>query len=417
MKRRDWLRAAAAAPLTSTPLLSLTQALAATPPGSVARQLGAVEAGAAVRRLVLVELSGANDGLNTIVPWRNEHYQRLRPSLKLGRDALVDLDADTGLAKPLDALMPLAEQGELAIVQGLGYPQHNRSHFASIGLWETGGDGRAGPGRDGWLVHDIEHNQAFQALREPHGIALDGGIGPLRSDGGRWLTAASAAQLVALSVPDETVSAAGTVLEGGGSAALKRVASRVGELDSALATLTRRLADSPPIKPLGRGKLGAQLTEVARFIAAGLATPVYRVRHSGYDTHVNQRGRHDRLLRELAASLAGFRRQLMALGEWQQTLVVTYSEFGRRAAENESGGTDHGTAAPHFVMGGALGSALGRSPLIGQQPALDTLVDGDPLPTMDYRAVYERLLSGGFGVVGNRFADWRDPRLDELLAG
>jgi len=419
MRRRDWLLGTAALPLSSLPLTALARSLAATPPGAAAAALGAGGGATAgrVKRLVLVELSGANDGLNTVVPWRDDDYRKLRPTLGLTRGELLDIDDGIGLNRALQPLMPMLQNGELAILQGLGYPRPNRSHFASMALWETGGDGEAGPGREGWLVHDIEHLAANRELLDPQGLSLDGPIGPFLSDGGRWLTAASVAQLAALSVPSGAPQASAGVLDAGVDSALARVAERVGELDRALGGLTDRLTSAPAVEPVGRSALGRQLSEVVRFVAAGLETPVYRVRQTGYDTHVNQGSRHPRLLGQLGEALAGFRNAMLGLGEWQDTLVVTYSEFGRRAGENRSNGTDHGTAAPHLLLGGRLDPALAASPLRGRHPSLTDLVDQDPVPTMDYRAVYERLLSDGLGAADNRFAVWRDARLDGLLAG
>ena len=419
MKRRDWLLGAAALPFAAAPLTALARALAATPPGAAAAALGAEGpppvSGRSSRRLVLVELSGANDGLNTVVPWRDDNYRELRPTLGLGRKDLIDINDEIGLNRALAPLMPSLENGELAILQGLGYPRSNRSHFASIALWETGGDGEAGPGREGWIVHDIEHLTAQRAFGDPHGLSLAGPVGPFLSDSGRWLTTSSVAQLAALSVPTEAPQAAASVLDSGADSALARVAARVGELDQALGVLTDRLERAPAVEPLGRGSLGKQLTEVTRFVAAGLDTPVFRVRQGGYDTHNGQLWRHPRLLDELSMSLAGFRDAMVDMGEWGETLVLTYSEFGRRAGENRSGGTDHGTAAPHLLLGGRLDPDLASSPLRGQQPSLAELVDEDPLPTMDYRAVYDRVLFDGFGVPDNRFASWRDDRLSGLL--
>ena len=172
---------------------------------------------------------------------------------------------------------------------------------------------------------------------------------------------------------------------------------------------------APHVATLAPGALGSRLTDVARLIGAGLDTPLYHVRHAGFDTHEHQLGRHAGLLGELAASLAAFRDALAASGEWERTLVMTYSEFGRRAAENGSGGTDHGTAAPHLLAGGALGAG---ATLLGTAPDLGALdAEGDPAATLDYRALYERALDGWFGIGANRFAAHRDAAVGALFAG
>ena len=136
------------------------------------------------RRLILVELSGANDGLNTVVPWANDRYRAIRPSVSLDRSDLITLDDQLGLNDALSSLEPAWQAGEMAIIQGLGYPEQNRSHFKSIALWETGGDGNRA-GRNGWLTEDVE---AMGSRFDAHGISLDGGMGVFASSSGLWLS-------------------------------------------------------------------------------------------------------------------------------------------------------------------------------------------------------------------------------------
>ena len=422
--RREWLartlRTAAACALLPGAGLAPSGVRARAPAGRGAvRALGAAlatspRATRAGRRLVLLELGGANDGLNTLVPWRDERYRALRPTLSLRADELVRLDGMPGtvpgdapaLHGALAPLMPLVERGELAIVQGLGHPAPNRSHFASIRYWETGGDGRGGAGPDGWLTHDLEHRLG-RPVADAHGIGLDGGVGPFDSATGRWLTTTSAGSLASLETPEPPGSPADASARGGvaGRPAVAAMAARMRDVHRTLGALQDKVRRAPRVESFGGGALGARLTDVARLIGAGLDVPVYHVRLPGFDTHERQRERHARLLGELAVALAALRDSLSASGEWERTLLMTYSEFGRRAAENGSAGTDHGTAARHLVAGGALGAdAL----LHGAAPDLGALVDGDPVATLDYRALYERVLSGWFGIAGNRFAGFRD---------
>jgi len=154
--------------------------------------------------------------------------------------------------------------------------------------------------------------------------------------------------------------------------AIAAVTNRMQELDASLANLTERLSKAKAAPRMGGGRLGTQLQQVLHLIRAGLDTPVYRVQLPGFDTHEGQLGRHQNLLRQLGISLGKFREALIKDGEWDNTLVMTYSEFGRRATENKSGGTDHGTAAPHLLMGGKLTGGL-----YGTAPDLSQLVNGD----------------------------------------
>jgi uncharacterized protein (DUF1501 family) len=358
------------------------------------------------RRLILIELAGANDGLNTVVPWRHDTYREARPTLALNKSQLISINDEVGLHRSLKALMPLAERGELACVQGLGYPLPNRSHFQSTDYWHTGGDGEQGTGRDGWITHDTEHRFAGANV---HGISLVGDMGPLHSASGRWLSAASLGQLAALSIPDASL----TGVPSGPEGAIGRIATRMRGVDGMLSSLSEQLARAPSVAAFPGGALGQQLREVTRFIAAGLETPIYRVQLTGFDTHANQRARQARLLNSLAQAVSHLRRELKDMNEWGNTLVMTHSEFGRRLTENESGGTDHGTAAPQFIAGGALGL---RAPLLGTAPDLGTLVDHDPVATLDYRALYERVLSGWLDMPDNRFSHFRDPAVSSLFS-
>ena len=353
------------------------------------------------QRLILLELSGANDGLNTLVPYSNNHYYSLRPKIGLPNSKIITLDDDFGLHRSLQPLMQIWEQSELAWVHGLGYPKPNRSHFKSIALWETGGDGVT-DGEHGWLTHDIEHAYG-QKISDAHGISLVDDMAVFDSPNGRWLSMKSASQLMQTFY--KPVGSKGFT-----NPLLQQVEQQGRELESMLASLSSKLDEVPEVKRMPRSGLGVQLSEVIRLIRAGLDTPVYRVRIGGFDTHENQLSRHARKLAELGKAVAAARRNLQQDNEWDNTLIVSYSEFGRRAAENRSGGTDHGTAAPHFLAGGALNGGL-----YGSSPDLANLIDGDPGHTLDYRSLYEQVLSGWFKIGENRFSAFRDAELHSLF--
>ena len=146
--------------------------------------------------------------------------------------------------------------------------------------------------------------------------------------------------------------------------------------------------------------LGQQLHSVARLLDAGVTAPVMKVVQNGYDTHANQRGTHDYLLEELSLALTSFSRVIQQMGRWDDITIVTYSEFGRRAYENGSAGTDHGTAAPVFVLGGAVNGGLS-----GSRPSLEALEDGDLKFTTDYRQVYAGLLADLWGMKSSSFTE------------
>ena len=385
MQRRDWLKCT---------LLGLCGASF----GSYGQWLTANTNG---QRLVLVELAGANDGLNTLVPIRNDHYHKLRPSLALSESEVIDLQDDYALHNGLKTLMESWQHGDLAWVHGLGYPSPNRSHFKSIALWENGGDGNE-EGRSGWLTHDIEHSLG-RRVTDVHGISLVNDMSLFNSDGGRWLSMSSPEQLDIKRRPIDP--SAEQV-----NSSIQLVTARMQELDSTMQILQNRLAKAKKPARIGRGALGRQLQQVHHLIRAGLDTPVYRVQLAGFDTHQGQLGRHKNLLRQLSDSLSEFRQALINDGQWQNTLVMTYSEFGRRATENQSAGTDHGTAAPHLLMGGKLNGGL-----YGTPTDLSELIDGDPAHTLDYRSLYHTVLANWFGVSNNQFSGYKHDAVASLV--
>ena len=330
------------------------------------------------RRLILVELSGANDGLNTVVPINDERYRKIRPNIGLKRQEVFDIG--NGLAlhdslKPLDAAL---QAGDLAIIQGLGYPGQNRSHFKSIALWETGGDGKRA-GKTGWLTEDIEGLGSANEL-DAHGISLDGGMGVFVSSSGVWLSMTSLSQFTRLSDVTARVASNSSGVSSSSNPALSMVLDRGQALNSAMTRISDKIGAMSNHNEIhiNAGELGRQAAMAAKLVQAGIDTPVLKLKIGGFDTHENQYWSHKNLLRDLGKALAGLRTMLVSSGDWEDTLVMTYSEFGRRAVENHSGGTDHGTAAPHFLMSGALEGGIW-----GAHPDLGALQEGDMQFTMD----------------------------------
>lgn len=356
------------------------------------------------RRIVLIELSGANDGLNTVIPFTNDRYFDLRPKLAIQKDARFNISSSVALHSALTDLGSVWERGDLAVIQGLGYPGANRSHFKSIALWETGGDG-SGSGETGWLTEDIEGLGSAYDF-DAHGISLDGGMGVFTSKNGVWLSMTSAEQFKRLS---QTAMTAKTTSQ---NPALEMLLTRAAALNSSMERITNKLNTSRGRNfNMRAGDLGRQLSLASTLIAAGIDTPVLKVKIDGFDTHEDQPWRHQRLLEDLGRAMSGFAQQMRKIGQWDNTLVLTYSEFGRRAVENSTRGTDHGTAAPHFLAGGSINGGI-----YGTHPSLSKLIDGDMQFTMDYRSVYDWILSQWFEIENNRFKTYRAAELNTLVS-
>jgi len=354
------------------------------------------------RRLVLIELSGANDGLNTIIPSNDHRYRELRPNIGLDESETISLSNDFGLHEAMKPMGRLWESGEMAVVHGLGYPGANRSHFKSIALWETGGDGTAA-GRTGWLTEDVE-NMPGQEQLEAHGISLDGGMGIFSSPSGVWLSMTSAQQFMELTsdeVPKMKTE----------NQALQMLLDRAHTLNSSMESISRKLKKSYAREfRIEGGDLGAQFSRAVLLINAGINSPILKVKIGGFDTHEGQPWRHRNRLRNLARAIEGFSKALKQINQWDNTLIMTYSEFGRRAAENYTQGTDHGTAAPHFLLGGSV-----KGGFWGVHPDLGNLNDGDMVFTMDYRSVYERILGDWFMLKENKFFKFRNDELKNIF--
>ncbi|HTP99700.1 MAG TPA: DUF1501 domain-containing protein [Casimicrobiaceae bacterium] len=382
MDRRSFLRIAATT--AAAPLATFSHAtVAAVPAHGDYRKL-----------LVLVELKGGNDGLNTLVPYTDAAYYALRPKIAIARDGVVQLSDRFGLHPSLAPLLPLWKNGKLALLQSVGYPDPNLSHFRSIEIWDTASKSETYL-TDGWLT------RAFAADPIPSSFAADGVIigsselGPLAGGGTRAIALADTAQFLRrarLAQPGEIA----------GNKALAHILKVQGDIVQAASHLSGR-TDFATEFPAGA--FGNAVRTACQIIANPSGVAVVRVTLSGFDTHANQPGTQGRLLGEVANGLVALQSGLVELGKWDDALVVTYAEFGRRPKENQNNGTDHGTANVHFAMGGRVAGGF-----YGAAPDLTRLsTDGNPAHAIDFRSVYATVLDRWWNVdsrnaLGGKFA-------------
>ncbi len=363
MRRRDFLLAGSA-----------SAAFALLAPGALAQARAA--GWRADRTLVLIELAGGNDGLNTVVPYANPAYQRLRPGIAIKREAVVQLDEKLGLHPSLAPLGDAWKAGDIAIVQSVGYENPNRSHFRSIDIWDTA----SGSNRflaEGWVSRVIGASRR-QAERLADAVVLGGGAGPVTGSGLRAVAMADPQRFLRQARDIKPAEARPA------NPALAHLLKVQHEVQDTAKELRGVLARAPELRgDFPAGPFGQQLRVAARLVAAKAVVPVVKLTLGGFDTHAKQPGPHANLLRQLGEGLAAFRKAAAAAGRWNDVLVMTYSEFGRRAAQNGSNGTDHGTAAPHFVL-----SAKVKGGLFGPAPDLGNLVNGDLKHAIDYRSLY-----------------------------
>jgi len=389
MNRRRFLRSLASLPFA--PAVAGASFGLASPVGAAA----GVDAASPYRKLlVVVELKGGNDGLNTLVPYTDEAYYALRPKLAIARDAAVQLTDRVGLHPSLAPFLTFWDARELAVLQGVGYPQPNLSHFRSIEIWDTASSSDEYI-RDGWLT------RTFAKRPVPASFAADGvvvgsnDLGPLAGDGAR---------AIALNNPQQFLQRA--ALAQPAAAATNPALAHILKVETDIVQARAHLASVQAFRTeFPANGFGNAVKAACQVIANPAGVAAVRLSLGSFDTHVNQAGTHARLLSELAQGLVALRSALVELERWNDMLVVTYSEFGRRPKENQSGGTDHGTAGVHFVLGGRVARGL-----YGAQPDLGALGgDGNVRYTLDFRDVYATVLDRWWGVdaraaLGGRFA-------------
>jgi uncharacterized protein (DUF1501 family) len=377
-------------------------ALAPTVPGFLARTARAAAPERDRRVLVVVQLDGGNDGLNTVVPFVDPEYPKLRPVLKQDRKTLIKLNDQAGLHQSLAGFGKLLEQGQLAAVPGVGYPNPNRSHFRSMAIWHTA---RFDPEEHtglGWLGRALDGGPAPTG-GAPGALLVGDSQPPVALRGRRSVAAALNRPEDFALVPGLAPAAAGPAPAGDDLAAFVRRST----LD-AYATADRLVAAAAPAGDAGypASGLAQRLKLVAQLLKADLGARVYYTVQSGYDTHASQQFTHANLLSELGSAVRAFFADLAAAKLAERVTLLAFSEFGRTVKENASSGTDHGTAGPVFLAGPGVAAGL-----IGTLPSLTQLVDGEPTMTTDFRRVYATVLEEWLGLPAEAAAGGRFERL------
>ena len=388
--RRAFLKQFAAAGIVS---------IGAVPPSFLSRAVLAAERQSAKstkdRILVLVQLAGGNDGLNTVIPYGDDEYYKSRPGIQIGKGAVLKIDDYHGLHPAMKGFQELHDDGVLAIVQGVGYPNPNRSHFRSMDIWDS-----ARPDteytQDGWLGRVLDHSVArhegtmpalafgvqrlplalvstrvnVPVIRNLDGYKLNLGSGP-KSD-------QKLRRRLIRELPNQAA-AAGSNLD-----FLRKTARTAFSSAERLKEVTSSY--KPAVQYPSNG-LGQKLKTISQMIAGDLGVRIFFVSLGGFDTHSDQAGAHQALLSELSSAVRAFYLDLKGHRLLDRVLLATYSEFGRRVKENGSLGTDHGAASQLFVV-----TPTGKSGLVGKHPSLTDLLQGDLKFHTDFRSVYATLL-------------------------
>jgi uncharacterized protein (DUF1501 family) len=401
--RRSFLHASACAGLVS---------LGGVPPEFLRRAVWAddIHARSANERiLVILQLEGGNDGLNTVIPYKDDEYYKARPGIAVARDAVLKLNDHVGFHPQLTGFNELYNEGMLAIVQGVGYPQQDRSHFRSMDIWQSASLEVAAPDR-GWLGRALDLAADDSKFESP---ALAIGLQ-------RLPLALTAAEVTVPMIADIDGFKLHTGAGDGGATRrdlMRRLAEPRSESDGDLQFMQRaattayhtaeRFAELTreyrPSVPYPASQLANQLKLIAQIVSGELGTRIFFVSLGGFDTHSQQMGAHQALLAELAAAVRAFFADLKGHGLQDRVVLATYSEFGRRVKENGSLGTDHGAASQMFIV------TPGKGGIHGEHPSLTDLDEGDLKFHTDFRSVYATLLEKWLGiaaqpVLGAQFA-------------
>ena len=371
--------------------------------------------------LVVVEMSGGNDGLNMVAPYGDDLYQKLRPTLAHTRREILKIDDYVGLHPRMTEMKALYEKKQLAIVQGVGYPNPDRSHFESMDIWQLGDPKRSQS--NGWLARTIPGMNVNEAGvpgmfigQERLPLAMQGADGGVISLADREsfhlkLTGNEKPRkklLEDLNSGDDTSADLAAFVRKRQLqtyTSLKKIEETLSDIGqpNQPANVPRPAGLTKPINNESLSTLNGKLNLIGRLINKGLGTRLYYASIVGFDTHSGQADQHAELMGEVSSAIGGF---FTTLGSnVGRVVLVTYSEFGRRVKENGSRGTDHGAASCMFVAGAKVTGGL-----VGKHPKLDDLTDGDLKYSTDFRSVYASLLDNWLGVdskgvLGDTFVD------------
>ena len=399
--RRDFLQQLGAAGLVS---------LSGLPPAFLSRAVAA-DTNQSEQILVLIQLAGGNDGLNTVIPYTDEVYYRNRPSLGIGRGQVLKLNSELGLHPGMTGMKELFDENLLAVVQGIGYPNPDRSHFRSMDIWQSARP-ESDDTRDGWIGRAMDVSLGTRGSTKLPAIAIGTENLPLSLLSQRIsIPTIRDPKRYQLNTPGKAPDRKSflKLVE----TATKAPAPDGSELEFVRATQSAAVTSAEALKSVSAGYkaaspypengLGQRLKTVAQMIASDFGPKVYFVSHGGFDTHSQQENAHATLLTELSSAVTAFTRDLQGHKLADKVLTVTFSEFGRRVKENGSLGTDHGAASQMFAI-----SPKVKAGIHGDHPSLTDLDDGDLKFHTDFRSIYASVLENWMKVdsrkvLGNQF--------------
>ena len=352
------------------------------------------------RALLVIQLSGGNDGLNTVIPYNNDLYYDQRPSVHIEQDQVLRLDDELGLSPAMGPMKQLWDQGKVAVIKGIGYPNPNRSHFRSMDVWHTAETEKVGT--EGWL------GRAIRDLDPKADNVLTGvnfGRGLPRALACKDVPVASVANVETYGllpdIQDEQAKAlalkAFAMMYGGtdGKDAVAQFLSQTGlnALKGADILRTAPAKYSSTIE-YAATPIAESLKSIAQVVCADLGTKIYYAQHGSFDTHAAELDSHAKLWTDVSEAIGDFTDDLREHDREDDVVILVFSEFGRRIMDNGSG-TDHGSGSTAFVIGGPV-----QGGMYGEYPSLKPAdqLEGDLRFTTDFRSAYSTILEQWFGL-------------------
>ncbi len=355
--------------------------------------------------LVVCQWSGGNDGLNTVIPYANKTYYKLRPMIGIPEAKVLKISDDLGFNPGLTGLAELYHQGKVAVIQNVGYPEPNRSHFKSMEIWQS-----ASPDttlKYGWIGRHFDQQLSVHPLNPV--VALGLSTDQPLALAGHSASIPCFASLADLRTMIGDADTDKMLREIQGKDAMTGSAERAVQTASrsaldAVGVLQKQLATYKQTATYANDSFGNGFKQIAQLVATSPATRVVYFQAGGFDTHARQTETHQRLLSSFGNAVNTFQKEMEAIGKADKVVTLVFSEFGRRAQENASLGTDHGAAAPMFLIGNSV-----KGGLHGPIPDLDNLREGDIAHTQDFREVYASTLAHWMGgdpetVLGGKFS-------------
>jgi uncharacterized protein (DUF1501 family) len=339
------------------------------------------------KKLVVIQMSGGNDGLNTVIPYTNDDYYSMRPNIAVAKSDVLTLNSDLGLNPSLKSLKDLYGQGFLSIVNNVGYPNPDRSHFRSMDIWHSASDADKYVST-GWLGRYLDADcadcKSYVAIEADDTLSL-----AMKGENHNGLAVSNPDQLYMDSQRKLFKDLVGDYNPQQTSSALDYLYKTQSETLSSAAYIHDKFKTYKTTTDYPKGEFGNHLKTIAELIISGMETRVYYVSLGSFDTHVGQKGRQEALFKQLSDGMEAFVKDLQQNNCFKDTLIMTFSEFGRRVKENASNGTDHGTANNMFLIGGSLAKAG----IYNESANLKDLDQGDLKYRVDFRSVYATVLN------------------------